>query len=260
MISEIRSKRVMKRIAELLAIGMNPEDIKNAVKEEFKIDASKDTIARVIKSYSVRKKEILHQDEKFKELYKEIIFDLINKVKDNLKLLEYSRKIVFSKLREAEGLPEQSIEVTRLERYTEEIKNTKDWAVVHNKVKDILKVIKAPNFIANLKLVTYIREVNSSIKTQNDSVKTMNELLKRLEVETKETKVSAIKSVQLSLETLKELEKLGMIEIKKDYYIEIQGKKPKEDKEKEVKNESKKTRIQANESDTRTDKTEKTSA
>ncbi|MHA1676862.1 MAG: hypothetical protein ACTSU6_06760 [Candidatus Njordarchaeales archaeon] len=191
MISEIRNKKVLKRIGELLSIGMNPEDIREAIKQEFKIDASKNTISRVIKTYSVKKREIIHQDERFKELYKEIILDLINRIKDNLKALEGTRAIVQN----------------RLNKYLDEGSD------------------KA--------MVIYIREINSAIRTQNDTIKTMNEVLKRLETETKETKMSAVKSVQLSLETLKELENLGLIEIKPDYYREIKTKEVKNDKKTE---------------------------
>ena len=94
--------------------------------------------------------------------------------------------------------------------------------------KKILGILKAPSFTDNYRIITYIREVHNDIRAQNDTIKTMNELLKRLETETKETKISTVQSVQLSLHQLKELEKLGLIVIKKDYYREIDNEEDEE--------------------------------
>jgi hypothetical protein len=67
-------------------------------------------------------------------------------------------------------------------------------------------------------MITYIRELNSQIKTQNDSIRTMSGILQRLESQGKETKVNTVQSVQVALSTLKELEKDGLIRILPDYY------------------------------------------
>ena len=67
--------------------------------------------------------------------------------------------------------------------------------------------------------LVYIKELLNSIKVQNDTIKTMNGILQRLERETKETTISATKTAQFSVESLKELEDLGMITITNDYYL-----------------------------------------
>ena len=188
MLSDLRKPKVLKRVGELLAIGMEPPQIRDAVKEEFGIDTSTNIISKLIKTYAVRREEITTQDQKYSELYKEILMDLIDKVKDNLKTVEELKGLVLSRL----------------------------------------KVYKEAE--SDKGMLLYIKEINSAVRTFNDSIKTMNELLKRLEVETKETKVSTVKAVQLSMDSLKELEKDGMITINTDFY-----------REKEVKDERKKT-------------------
>ena len=80
MISKLRSRRVLKRISELIAIGMDESDIKDAIQEEFKINASVDTIKRLVKSFSIRKTEIMHKDQEFAEIYKSAILELVNKI------------------------------------------------------------------------------------------------------------------------------------------------------------------------------------
>lgn len=217
-IHKLRQKKVLRRIGELLALGMNPEDIREAIDGEYKIKADTDTIKRVIKMIHIRKREVLHDNEKTKEIYEEMINTMIKEVEKNLKILNSTRDIVLDKLNEAIG-SEQSREITALNTYIEEIKNTKDWAVVHDKVKSILKILKAPSFSSGMKLMYYVKEVNSSIRTQNDTIKTLNEVLKRLETKTQETEVSSTKVAQLSQDALKDLEDAGIITIHKEYYL-----------------------------------------
>jgi len=179
---QIRSKKVIKRIGELLALGLTPEEIKAELNKDFKLNTSTDTIRRVIKSYSIRRKEIIQQDERINNLVKESVMELIKKVKSNLKVMESTRKLILD----------------RLEKFK-----------------------KAE---ADKAMVIYIREINSAVRTLNDCIKTENEVLKRLESDTKETRVSTVQSVQMSLSALKELENLGLIEIKDQYYLEKGGK------------------------------------
>jgi hypothetical protein len=195
-------------------LGLNPEDISKAISEEFKIDASRLTIARLIKTVST---EVIKKDKEISEVITKIILDMVGEVKKNLSLLESSRKIVLAKIDESKGL-DQTREVKLLEQYVIDMGNTKDWVVIANKVQDILKIIKAPSFTDNYRMITYIRELNSQIKTQNDSIRTMSGILQRLESQGKETKVNTVQSVQVALSTLKELEKDGLIRILPDYY------------------------------------------
>ena len=99
MLSELRKPKVLKRIGELLAIGMGPNEIKDAMKEEFKIETSAKVIDKVIKTYAVRREEITTQDKKYSDIYKEILMDLIDKVKGNLKTVEELKDLVQSRLK-----------------------------------------------------------------------------------------------------------------------------------------------------------------
>jgi len=227
--SQLRQPKVIKRIAELKVLGLRPEDIRKSILEEFKIDASRVTIARLIKTIST---QVIEKDKETSELIKGIVMEMVSEVKRNLNLLESSREIVLNKIEESKGL-DQSREVKLLEQYVVDIGNTKDWVIVANKIKDILKIIKAPSFTDNYRMVTYIRELNNQIKTQNDSVRTMNEILKRLENQGKETKVNTVQAVQISLSELKELEKNGLIRILNDYYNDENVKKINSEEEKE---------------------------
>lgn len=218
MLAELRKTKVIKRIAELKSLGLTPEDIRQAINEEFKISASRLTVARVIKTISTK---IIEKDKETSEIIKGIVMDLVSEVRRNLNLLEGSREIILAKIEESKGL-DQTREVKLLEQYVVDIGNTKDWVIIANKIKDILKIIKAPSFTDNFRLLSYIRELKSQIKTQNDSIRTMNEVLKRLESQGKEKKVSTVQAVQLSLSTLKELEKDGLIRICPELYNEEQ--------------------------------------
>jgi len=217
MITELRKKPVLQRIAELNALGMSGEDISKAIKEEFKIEASKYSILRVLKTITAITTEVSSKDKQLVEIIKKVVLTMIEEVKKNLNILNSTRAIVLGKIEEAKGL-DQTKEVKILEQYVIDIQNTKDWVIVANKIKDILRIIKAPSFNDSFKLLAYIKELNTQIKVQNDSVRTMNEIMKRLESQTKETKVSTIQSVQMSISNLRELESLGMIKILPEFY------------------------------------------
>jgi len=208
---------------------MSAENISQAISEEFKIDSSKQIILRLMKTIKTTTSEVIHKDKEVSDIIKSVVTSMIEEVRTNLNILDETRKTILSKFEDAKGL-DQSKEVKLLEQYVIDIKNTKDWVVVANKINAILKIIKAPSFADNFRLLTYAKEVSSQIRTQNDSIRTMNEVMKRLESQTKETKVSTIQSMQVSLESLKELEKSGFIKILPDYFTEVKS----DEEEKEV--------------------------
>jgi hypothetical protein len=213
MLEQIRKKKVLKRIGELHSLGMSLESIRQTIADEFKFRPAKATISSIIKKFQVISKEIF-TDEEIRGAYMELVSEMISKLKENLKHLDITRKIILDKLEQAKGF-EQTREVKLLEQYVFDIKNTQDWVVIANKINEILKLIKSPSFTDNFQLLTYIREVNSGVRAQNDTVKSMSEMLKRLEAQSKETKLTT--TVQVTRDTLKELENAGMIKILKNY-------------------------------------------
>ncbi|KKK93896.1 hypothetical protein LCGC14_2688310 [marine sediment metagenome] len=67
------------------------------------------------------------------------------------------------------------------------------------------------------KLVFYIKEVESSIKTQNDSIRTAKGILDVLNTHKKEVNISQVGSVKNILSQLQELENAGYITINPEY-------------------------------------------
>lgn len=67
-------------------------------------------------------------------------------------------------------------------------------------------------------LLSYLREISGSIRTQNDSIRTINSLLSSLKDTTKETEVSSVADISKTVSILKDLEKDGFIKIMPAYF------------------------------------------
>jgi hypothetical protein len=216
MIQELADPKIVKKIAELLAMGYSHQEIRRELEKELNHKLNPITIRNIIKKFSIKKKEIIQTDKKFSEIYKTMLLELIEKAKDNLKILETTRDMVLNKLtgiqKEADT---KSQGVNNLKQYLIDLKTIKDWATIANKVNQALRVLDMPEFSHDYSVMTYIREVNSAIRTQNDSIRTFIDILKQIEAETKQTKVSTVEAVYATISQLKELEQSGYIEIKK---------------------------------------------
>jgi len=67
-------------------------------------------------------------------------------------------------------------------------------------------------------LLSYLREISASIRTQNDSIRTLNSLLESMKDTTKETEVTSIADISKTVSILKDLEKDGLIKILPAYF------------------------------------------
>lgn len=85
--------------------------------------------------------------------------------------------------------------------------------------------------IPEKKLMIFSKEINNTIKTQNDTVKTMSEILKRMETETQSIEINYVKSIQDTVKILNDLEDMGFVEIKPEFYKSELGKGMKVKKE-----------------------------
>lgn len=135
------------------------------------------------------------------------------------------------------------------------IKTDKEFELIHKEIlMDLLQKSKAnmdvlegarkilldkfeefKNDIPTSKLMLFMKEISTAIRTQNDSIRSMSELLKRMETEKNEMSFNAVQTIQETVKILKDLEDMGYIEIKPDYY---KSELYKENKPKEVINEN----------------------
>lgn len=176
-----RTKKVRERIAELVAMGLNPEEIADTLNKENlshnKKPITSTMIRRIQQTASIRHKEFLKTDEDYAMLYKDTLLKLINEGRENLKIIKETRKQILDKL----------------------------------------ELIKKE--IPDVKLMEYMREISNAVKTQNDTIRTLNNSLERLETQQKEIKISQVQNVRMTLATLKDLERSGYIKINSDSNI-----------------------------------------
>lgn len=143
----VRNKQVIKRISELLAIGLTNNQIAEQVSKELKMELSESVVKNIVKKQSVRKKEFLESDNKFAEIYRSSILNLINKSQDNLHILEEIREILMDKL---------------------------------SKIKETSDEEKISAYINQVSMA--IRTQNDSIRTYNELLKRMESEAKEVEV------------------------------------------------------------------------------
>ncbi len=181
-IQEYRNPAVLKRIAELKALGYTDAEIADMIHKEFKLKNKPDPkiVKGIVRGYSVKSKEFLKKDKEIAELYRDLIMELINEGRENLNIMRDARKLI-----------QERVGVLDTEIKTGENKN---------------KVF-----------LIYLRELQSSIRTQNDSIRTMKGMLEHLEEQKKEVKVSAMQGAKVTLAALESLEDAGYITINPDY-------------------------------------------
>lgn len=177
MFHEFRSKKVLKRIAEMKAMGLSDQGIADALNKELKLKhkATIDIIKSVWNMRSVKHKEFLDADIQYASLYKEMLLALIQEGKFNITNLNDTRKLLIDKL--------------------EKIKH------------------EVPSSV----LMSFAREIANLIKTQNDSLKTIGKSLVHFESLQKEVKVSQIQNVRVTMKALKSLEDQGIIKINPEF-------------------------------------------
>lgn len=175
----MKTKKMLKRVADLVSEGRSNPDISRTLSEEFKQDISPNTVSRMIKRQSIIRKQIVSADKEFKQVYKETLFKILSKANKNLDIIEDMRDILLSKLKELkEDIPEsklikfaREINVTaktlndcikslndilrRMETETSEVKIDQIQAV-----QDTIKVLK------NLEECGYIEIKNGLYKSE----------------------------------------------------------------------------------------------
>lgn len=176
-----RQPKVIKKMAELKSVGLNDSQISLELEKEFGLRPNQTIVKKIIQSYSIRGSEFLDKDKEISNLYKALLFELINECRDNLKIM-----------REAKNILQNRMNLYNVSAAVQE--------------KDTLK-----------KLVFYIKEVESSIKTQNDSIRTAKGILDVLNTHKKEVNISQVGSVKNILSQLQELENAGYITINPEY-------------------------------------------
>jgi hypothetical protein len=177
-----RQPKVISKMAELKAMGLSDSEISTELEKEYGISPNQTIVKKIIQSYSIRGSEFLDKDKEISDVYKALLFELISECRDNIKTM-----------RDAKGILK-----TRMNLY--------NVATVVGEEQDTTK-----------KLIFYIKEIESSIRTQNDTIRTAKSILDVLSTHKKEVSVNQIGSVRSILGQLTELENAGYITINPEY-------------------------------------------
>jgi len=177
-----RQPKVIKKMAELKSLGLNDSEISLELEKDFGLSPNQTIVKKIIRAYSIRGSEFLDKDKEISDVYRALLFELINECRDNIRIMREAKKILEVRM------------------------NLYNVSAIVDSEKESTK-----------KLVFYIKEVESSIKTQNDTIRTAKGILDVLSTHKKEVSVSQIGSVKNILGQLQELENAGYITINPEY-------------------------------------------
>lgn len=179
------NQKIVRKIAELKALGLSDQNIAESIRDEFGIEMPDIKLIKgIIKSYSVKGTEFIEKDKEIALIYKKLLHDLIDEGRDNLKIMQEAKRILFTKMKIYE-------ENSALGTEAESRKATKE-------------------------LVNYIERIQNTIRTQNDNIKTLKQMLDILSQHRKEV-TSSVVGIQSISQHLSELEKSGYITINPEY-------------------------------------------
>lgn len=105
-----RTKRLIKRIAELHSLGIGDTEIASTINKEMGMDINNNIVNRIISRGVTITGTFLKTDKKTSEYYKEIVNELISKVKENIAILDRTREIISERMENLkEDMPESQL-------------------------------------------------------------------------------------------------------------------------------------------------------
>ena len=189
LIEKIREPKVLKAISEMSALKYPVSQIKEELKNKFKIDVADSTIKGVIKQFSIRGNMFLASEKDLANALKESILELLNESKENVRTLKELR----------------------------------------DQLKQILQIVQTGQVLGDedngKKFRQYIGEIKDIIRTMDNSISTEKGVLELLDKQKKEFNLTAVQSIQMTKKDLEALEKAGMIVINPKYKKQITSEK-----------------------------------
>lgn len=167
---------VIERIAKLISMGFDIKRIKKSLYQEFSINSTDGTIKNIVRQFSIRGSTFLESEKDIANVFKESILNLLEESKKNVSVLSEFR----------------------------------------DKIRDMIKLIETKQVLEgenSKKFRMYLNELKDLIRTMDHSISTEKGVLELFDKQKKEIKMSAVQSPQMTMDTLLELEKAGMIVI-----------------------------------------------
>ena len=79
-----RQPKVIKKMAELKSLGLNDSEISLELEKDFGLSPNQTIVKKIIRAYSIRGSEFLDKDKEISDIYKALLFELINECRDNI--------------------------------------------------------------------------------------------------------------------------------------------------------------------------------
>jgi hypothetical protein len=110
-----RTEKLINLVSGLYSSGISYSEITRQVKKDLNLDITPQTVRGIIMKGAILQKQYLRKEKKISEIYKNLLFDLIEESKKNIDILNKSREEIITRLNELkEDMPEQRfLELTR---------------------------------------------------------------------------------------------------------------------------------------------------
>ncbi len=157
----LRDKDVLQTIGDYYALGMDYPFIADKLNEEYGLKVTPHTIGNIMKSFSIRKKEILHSDKAMAEVYKSALYKIKDEVYKNINILNDIRDYIKGKYEDIK----KDAPSNKLFQYTREITNMiKTQNDTLRTMSDYLKRLEIETTEVKLNVAKSVQETISKLK------------------------------------------------------------------------------------------------
>ena len=162
----VKTKKMLKRLAELLALGLSESEIANILNKEFNQDLSRDVVKTMIKRQAIFKKQIIATDKEFKQIHKEMLLELLAKAKKNMEILENLRGNLITRFNEIKvDMPD-----SKLMSFNKEINiSIRTFNDTIRSINELLKRMETETTEVTLSQVQEIQETVKILKDLEDA-------------------------------------------------------------------------------------------
>jgi len=160
------TKKMMKKLSELLAGGASNAEIANALSKEFDQEISGNQVKNIIRRQVIFKKQIIATDKEFKEIHKSMLLSLLDRAKKNMIELETMKDEIMTRFKKLKVDMPHSILVSFNRELSILVRTFNDTI---RSINELLKRMETETSEVKLSQIQVVQETLKVLKDLEDS-------------------------------------------------------------------------------------------